>query len=53
MASAVSTCPECGEHGRWGFDDDWCHEDLAAAIACPREGATTDTADCRKRQEET
>lgn len=36
--SAPSPCPECGKPGRWGFDDDWCHEDSDAAMTCTREG---------------
>ena len=40
--SALSNCPTCGEPGRYGFDDDWCHETLTAALACPREGWTVD-----------
>jgi len=34
----VSVCPQCGEPGQWGFDDDWCHLTTDAAITCPREG---------------
>lgn len=33
-----SNCPECGRWGRWGFDDDWCHDEYDAALNCPREG---------------
>jgi hypothetical protein len=36
--SRPSKCPACGRQGRYGFDDDWCHDDTDAAIACPREG---------------
>lgn len=38
MPSAISSCPTCGKPGRWGFDDDWCHETLADALSCPLEG---------------
>jgi hypothetical protein len=38
MPSAVSNCPACGQPGRWGLDDDWCHEDFDAALSCAREG---------------
>jgi hypothetical protein len=38
MPSAVNDCPDCGKPGRWGFDDDWVHEDPQDALVCPREG---------------
>ena len=38
MTSAISNCRRCGKPGRWGFDDDWCHEEHQAAIDCPLEG---------------
>lgn len=38
MPSLPSACPTCGQQGRYGFDDDWCHDDTDAAINCPREG---------------
>jgi hypothetical protein len=45
MASQPSVCPDCGKQGRWGFDDDWCHEDTDPALDCPREGLTPDECD--------
>jgi hypothetical protein len=38
MPSAISSCQHCGNPGRWGVDDDWCHETLDDALSCPLEG---------------
>ena len=38
MSSRPSACKVCGQQGRYGWDDDWCHDTLEAALACPREG---------------
>ena len=43
MTSQPSRCPECGCQGRYGFDDDWCHDDVRAAMDSPREGFYPDT----------
>lgn len=38
MPSALNLCPDCRKPGRWGFDDDWVHEDPQDALVCDREG---------------
>lgn len=42
VASQPSACraPGCGAQGRWDDDDAWMHDELAAALACEREGLT-------------
>jgi len=45
MPSQPSPCPACGQPGRWGFDDDWCHDDTDASLNCPRDGYYPETDD--------